>query len=39
MIEAVVDSEIHPEFWGSDHCPVSITINLSKIDLQSFAEY
>lgn len=24
----VVDAAIHPEFYGSDHCPVSLTIDL-----------
>lgn len=39
IIDAVTDSEIHNEFWGSDHCPVSITIDISKIDLAKFREY
>lgn len=38
-MHAVVDAEIHNEFWGSDHCPVSVTIDCSKIDLEEFREY
>ena len=34
----MVDSEIHNEYWGSDHCPVSATIDSTKIDLQKFME-
>jgi hypothetical protein len=39
IMNAVVDAEIHNEFWGSDHCPVSLTIDVSKIDLEEFREY
>lgn len=38
MMNAVVDAEIHNEFWGSDHCPVSLTIDVTKIDLKEFRE-
>ena len=36
---AVIDSEIHNEYWGSDHCPVSLTLDVTKIDLEQFAEF
>ena len=39
IVNAVVDAEIHNEYWGSDHCPVSVTIDVSKIDLEEFREY
>jgi hypothetical protein len=39
IMHAVVDAEIHNEFWGSDHCPVSLTIDCSKINLEEFREY
>lgn len=39
IMHAVVDAEIHNEFWGSDHCPVSMTIDVSKINLEEFREY
>lgn len=29
--EAIVDAKIHPEIHGSDHCPVSLTVDLNKI--------
>lgn len=35
---SVVDSEINNEYWGSDHCPVSCTVNVNKIDLDAFVE-
>ena len=35
---SVVDSEIHNEYWGSDHCPVSVTLDVDKIDLEKFVE-
>lgn len=38
MMNAVVDAEIHNDFWGSDHCPVSLTIDVTKIDLKEFRE-
>jgi len=39
IVNAVVDAEIHNEYWGSDHCPVSLTIDVSKINLEEFREY
>jgi hypothetical protein len=33
MMKAVIDSEIHKEYDGSDHCPLSLTIDLSQITL------
>ena len=36
--DCVVDSEIHNEYWGSDHCPISVTLDTTKIDLKSFNE-
>ena len=39
IVHAVVDADIHNEFWGSDHCPVSLTIDTTKIDLEEFREY
>ena len=35
----VIDSEIHNEYWGSDHCPVSITLDATTIDLEKFREH
>jgi len=35
----LVDAEIHNEYWGSDHCPVSLTIDETKIDLEEFGEF
>ena len=37
-IDAVQDSEIHNEYWGSDHCPVSATFDITKIDVERFNE-
>ena len=39
MSDSLIDSEIHNEYWGSDHCPVSVTIDCNKIDLEKFKEY
>lgn len=39
LMPCVVDSEIHNDYWGSDHCPISLTVNVDKIDLQEFCEY
>lgn len=33
---AVKESEIYPQYWGSDHCPVSVDLDLDKIDLEEF---
>ena len=38
-VSNIVDSEIHNEFWGSDHCPVSATIDSNAIDLDKFREH
>ena len=29
--DAVIISEIQNEYFGSDHCPISLTIDLDKI--------
>ena len=39
LMDHVLDSEIHNEYWGSDHCPISISLNLKAIDLNKFVEY
>ena len=39
LVKYLVDSEIHNEFWGSDHCPVSMTIDAESIDLEEFREF
>jgi hypothetical protein len=39
IVNAIVDAEIHNEYWGSDHCPVSLTIDVTKINLEEFREY
>lgn len=31
MMSAVVNSEINAEYHGSDHCPLSLTIDINKI--------
>ena len=31
MISAVINSEIHNEFYGSDHCPLSLTVDLETL--------
>lgn len=28
LFDKVIDSQIHPEIMGSDHCPISLAINL-----------
>ncbi|CAI2359653.1 unnamed protein product [Moneuplotes crassus] len=38
IFPAVVDSEIHTDIWGSDHCPISLTFDQSYIDLDDFKE-
>lgn len=34
----VIEAEIHNEYWGSDHCPISVTMNLLDVDLVGFSE-
>ena len=34
--KVVIESEIHNNYWGSDHCPISVTIDATKIDLKAF---
>jgi exodeoxyribonuclease-3 len=29
MAKAIVDSDIHNEYGGSSHCPISVTIDLN----------
>ena len=38
IFPVVVDSEIHTDIWGSDHCPISITLDHSQIDLEEFKQ-
>lgn len=38
IMHACTDSDIHNEYWGSDHCPVSATFDINKIDLEDFKE-
>ena len=33
MLEAVIDSEINKEYEGSDHCPISLTLDKERIRL------
>lgn len=35
----VKDSEIHNDYWGSDHCPISLTVDINSIDVEEFREY
>ena len=35
----IKDSEIHNDYWGSDHCPISLSIDINKIDLEEFRSY
>ena len=30
-MDAVINSEINTEHWGSDHCPLSLTLNLDQV--------
>lgn len=32
----MLDCEIHEDYWGSDHCPISCTFDMSQIDLAAF---
>jgi len=34
--DALVEAEIHNDYWGSDHCPVSVTLDLEKVDMEEF---
>jgi len=36
ILPMVKDSEIHNDFWGSDHCPISVTIDMKNYDLDEF---
>ena len=38
-LSSVIDSEIHNEYWGSDHCPISLTVDINKIDVENFNEH
>ena len=38
VMHCIIDSEIHNEYWGSDHCPISFTFDTTKIDLAQFVE-
>jgi len=35
----VKDSEIHNDYWGSDHCPISLTMDINSINVDEFREY
>ena len=37
-MSCIVDSEIHCDYWGSDHCPISVTLDTTKIDLERFVD-
>jgi hypothetical protein len=39
LLPNVKDSEIHNDYWGSDHCPISITMDADSINLNEFSEY
>jgi len=39
IMHLVKDSEIHNDYWGSDHCPISITCDIENIDLEEFKSY
>ena len=38
ILENTIESEIHCNEYGSDHCPVSLVLNIKDIDLESFKE-
>lgn len=38
ITDCFVDAEIHNDYWGSDHCPVSLTIDATKINLDEFRQ-
>ena len=31
LMNSVVSSDIHNEYWGSDHCPLSLTMDYEKL--------
>ena len=33
ILHSVKESEIHNDYWGSDHCPISMTTDTEQIDL------
>ena len=35
----IKDSEIHNDYWGSDHCPISVTLDIESVNLEEFKEY
>ncbi len=35
---SIKEAEIHPDYWGSDHCPISLVIDVSSIDLEAFSK-
>jgi len=39
VMHLVRESEIHNDYWGSDHCPISATIDAENIDLDEFKSY
>lgn len=36
LVPWVKECEIHNDYWGSDHCPVSVTIDANNIDLETY---
>jgi exodeoxyribonuclease III len=38
ILDQVEESEIHSDVMGSDHCPISLTLNVSKIDCKGKAK-
>lgn len=39
ILPCIKESEIHNDYWGSDHCPISLTFDSEMIDLGEFQEY
>lgn len=39
ILPCVKESEIHNDFWGSDHCPVSLTLDIDMVNLTEFKQY
>ena len=39
IMPQVTESEIHNDYWGSDHCPISCSVDINGIDLDEFREY
>ena len=39
ILHNVVESEIHNDYWGSDHCPISVTMDSDSIVIDDFIKY